>query len=269
MGYHIEAEPGVQLYVEDLNPQGSRTILFLHGWPLNHNAYEYQLEHLPKMGFRCLAMDTRGFGRSDRPWSGYDYNRLADDVRAVIDAFSLSNITLAGHSMGGAIALHYVARHNGHGVGKLALFGAAAPTFVKRPDFPYGHMRDEVSGLIEMGYNNRPSLLRTFGSMFFYQYVRSSLEDWFYDLGLQAAGWSTMSCLTTLKDSTMFGDLARVHVPTLILHGVHDRVCPFQLGEAQHQGIRGSILVPFEQSGHGLFWEQREKFNSELAGFAS
>ena len=268
MGYQIMVEPGVQVYVEDLNPQGTRTILFLHGWPLNLNAYEYQLEQLPKMGFRCLAMDTRGFGRSDRPWGGYDYNRLADDVRAVIDTFSLDNITLAGHSMGGAIALHYVARHNGHGVGRLALFGAAAPTFVKRPDFPCGHTRDEVSGLIEMGYNDRPSLLRTFGSMFFFQYVRSSLEDWFYDLGLQAAGWSTMACLTTLKDSTLFGDLGRVRLPTLIMHGVHDRVCPFQLGEAQHQGIRGSVLVPFEQSGHGLFWEQREKFNSELAGFA-
>lgn len=268
MGYQIMVEPGVQVYVEDLNPQGTRTILFLHGWPLNHNAYEYQLEQLPKMGFRCIAMDTRGFGRSDRPWGGYDYNRLADDVRAVIDTLGLENITLAGHSMGGAIAIHYMARHGGYGVGRLALFGAAAPTFVKRPDFPYGHTRDEVCGLIEMGYSNRPSLLRTFRSMFFFQYVRSSLEDWFDDLGLQAAGWSTIACLVTLRDSTLFGDLGRIRVPTLILHGVHDRVCPFQLGEMQHQGIRGSVLIPFEQSGHGLFWEQRQKFNSELAGFA-
>jgi non-heme chloroperoxidase len=269
MGYQIMVEPGVQVNVADLNPSGARTILFLHGWPLNLNAYEYQLEHLPKMGFRCLAMDMRGFGLSDRPWGGYDYNRLADDVRAVIDAFGLQNITLAGHSMGGAIAIRYMARHGGYGVGKLALCAAAAPSFVRRPDFLYGLTRDEVSGLIEQGYESRPSLLRRFGGMFFYQYVQSALEDWLYGLGLDAAGWSTMQCLVTLRDSTMFGDLARIRVPTLIMHGIHDRVCPFALGEAQHQGIRTSVLMPFDQSGHGLFYEQREKFNSELAGFAS
>jgi len=268
MGYQIMVEPGVQVYVEDLNPQGTRTILFLHGWPLNSNAYEYQLDHLPKMGFRCLAMDTRGFGRSERPWGGYDYNRLADDVRAVIDAFGLENITLAGHSMGGAIAIRYMARHGGHGVGKLALFAAAAPSFVRRPDFPYGFPRDEVSGLIEQGYKDRTTLLRMFGDMFFHQYIPPSLGGWLYDLGLSAAGWATMQCLITLHDSTLFGDMNRIRVPTMIMHGVHDRVCPFALGEAQHQGIRTSILVPFDHSGHGLFYEQREKFNSELAGFA-
>ncbi len=268
MGYYITAEPGVSVYAQDLNPAGSRTILFLHGWPLSHDAYEYQLNQLPKMGFRCIAMDTRGFGRSDRPWGGYDYNRLADDVRAVIDALGLEDITLAGHSMGGAIAIHYMARHHGHGVSRLALFGAAAPSFVRRPDFLYGHTREEVSALIAQGHGDRPVLLRTFGEMFFYRYVTPQLADWFFQMGLRAAGWSTTACLVTLRDSTLFGDLGRIRVPALILHGVHDRVCPFALGEAMHQGIRGSILVPFEQSGHGLFWEQREKFNCELAGFA-
>lgn len=268
MGYLITVEPGVAVYTEDLNPAGSRTILFLHGWPLSHEAYEYQLNQLPKMGFRCIAVDMRGFGRSDKPWGGYDYNRLADDVRAVIDALGLEGITLAGHSMGGAIAIHYMARHQGHGVSRLALFGAAAPSFVRRPDFAVGHTRDEVSALIAQGHGDRPVLLRTFGEMFFYRHVTPQLADWFFQMGLQAAGWSTIACLVTLRDSTLFGDLGRIRVPTLILHGVHDRVCPFTLGEAMHQGIRGSILVPFEQSGHGLFWEQREKLNSELAGFA-
>jgi non-heme chloroperoxidase len=105
--------------------------------------------------------------------------------------------------------------------------------------------------------------------MFFHQYITPSLGDWFYGLGLEAAGWATVACLATLRDSTLFGDLNRIHVPTLIMHGVHDRVCPFALGEAQHQGIRASVLIPFEQSGHGLFVEQRDKFNSDLAGFAS
>jgi non-heme chloroperoxidase len=267
MGYYVAVEEGVNVYVEELNPSGTHTVLLLHGWPLNHSAYEYQLDKLPRHGIRCLAMDTRGFGRSDRPWHGYDYNRLADDVFAVINALGLKGITLGGHSMGGAIAVRYMARHNAHAVKKLALFGAAAPSFVRRADFPYGHTQTEVSGLIAQASNNRPSLLRSFNEMFFYQYINPPLADWFFHLGLSAAGWATAACLVTLRDATLFGDLSRIHVPTLILHGVHDLVCPFAFAEAQHRAIHSSVIIPYEHSGHGLFYEQREAFNDDLLRF--
>ena len=105
MGFYINVEPDVKIYVEDLNPTGSKTILFVHGWPGNHNLFEYQFEQLPKMGYRCIGIDYRGFGLSDRPWTGYNYDRLADDLRIVINAMQLSNITLCGNSTGGAIWL--------------------------------------------------------------------------------------------------------------------------------------------------------------------
>jgi len=267
MGYYIAVEEGVNVYVEELNPSGSHTVLLLHGWPLNHSAYEYQLDKLPRYGIRCLAMDMRGFGRSDRPWHGYDYNRLADDVLMVIKSLGHSGITLGGHSMGGAIAVRYMARHHAHGVKKLALFGAAAPSFVRRADFPYGHTQAEVSGLISQAGSNRPSLLRSFNEMFFYQYINQPLADWFFNLGLSAAGWATAACLVTLRDETLFGDLSRIHVPTLILHGVHDLVCPFAFAETQHRAIHSSVLIPYEHSGHGLFYEQREAFNDDLLRF--
>lgn len=267
MGFYINAEPGVNIYVEDLGPKEADTVLLIHGWPLSLDAYEYQLDHLPKFGIRCVAMDTRGFGRSDKPFEGYGLSRLADDIRAVIDALGLTGITLGGHSMGGAIALRYMARHDAHGVSKLALFAAAAPSFTRRPDFPHGFTQAEVSALIEQSHADRPVLLRTFGEMFFYQYVSQPLQGWFMDLGLSAAGWATAAALVTLRDSTLFGDVASIRVPTLIMHGVHDRVCPFAFGQAQHQAIRGSVLIPMEQSGHGLFWEQRTEFNSNLARF--
>ena len=108
MGYYVRVESGVKLYVEDINPEGSKTIVFLHGWPLNHKQFEYQFDVLPAMGYRCIGIDWRGFGKSDKPISGYNYNRLADDIRAVVDALQLDNFTLIGHSTGGAIAIRYI-----------------------------------------------------------------------------------------------------------------------------------------------------------------
>lgn len=105
MGYYIKVESNVKIYVEDISPRGKNTILFIHGWPGDHNLFEYQFDQLPKRGYRCIGIDIRGFGKSDKPYKGYDYNRLADDIRCVIDVLELKNITLAGHSTGGAIAI--------------------------------------------------------------------------------------------------------------------------------------------------------------------
>ena len=89
MGYYVRVEPDVKIYVEDLNPEGKKTILFIHGWPGSHKLFEYQFDQLPKMGYRCIGIDQRGFGNSDKPWRGYDYDRLSDDVRGVVEALKL------------------------------------------------------------------------------------------------------------------------------------------------------------------------------------
>jgi len=267
VGYYIKVEPDVKIYVEDVNPTGNKTILFIHGWPLSHKAYEYQFNELPKMGYRCIGIDTRGFGESDKPWGEYSYNRLSDDVRGVVEALSLQDFTLCGHSMGGATAIRYMARHNGYGVSKLALFGAAAPSLTKRPDFPYGLPKEEVTKLIQGTYNDRPKMLRDFGDMFLFQYATEPLNDWFFQLGLPASGWATADCATTFRDESLFADLEKINVPTLIIHGIHDKVCLFPLAEAMKRGIKNSKLVPFEYSGHGTFYEERDKFNKELTEF--
>jgi non-heme chloroperoxidase len=267
VGYYVKVETDVNIYVEDINPGGNKTILFMHGWPLSHAAYEYQFNELPKLGYRCIGMDTRGFGSSSKPFKGYAYDRLADDVRGVIDALKLQNITLCGHSMGGATAIRYMARHNGYGVLNLALFGAAAPSLTIRPDFPYGLPKDDVTKLIDQSYNNRPEMLRSFGNMFMFQYATEPLVEWFFQLGLQAAGYSTAACAMTFRDESLFADLPKINVPTIIMHGIHDKVCLYPLAIAQHNGIKNSKLVPFENSGHGLFYEEHDKFNKELAQF--
>lgn len=267
MGYFVTVGDDVNIYVEDLNPHSDKVIVFLHGWPGSHNLFEYQFDQLPKLGYRCIGLDTRGFGNSDKPFDGYDYDTLADDVRGVIDTLELRNITLVGHSTGGAIAIRYMARHKGHAVSKLGLFAAAAPSLIKRPNFPYGVDKDVVTNIIEGTYTDRPKMLQGFGDIFFFQYTTGPLMDWFFQLGLQAAGWATAAVAETWIKEVLFSDLRAIHVPTLIIHGIHDKVVPFELGEIQHQHIKNSKLVPFEFSGHASFYDQMDDFNETLVAF--
>jgi len=266
MGYYVNVN-NINIYIEDLNPDSKKAILFLHGWPGNHNLFEYQFNMLPQLGYRCIGMDTRGFGRSDKPFYGYDYNTLADDVKGVVEALGLRDFTLAGHSTGGAIAVRYMGRHQGYGVAKLVLIAAAAPSLVKRPNFSYGIDEATVLQIIQGTYNDRPEMLRNFGDRFFFQHISQAFSDWFFQLGLQAAGWATAAIAKTWMNEVLFADMETIHVPTLIIHGIHDKVVPFQLGEIQHRMIPNSRLVPFEFSGHGVFYDQKEKFNDLLVRF--
>nr|WP_315024697.1 alpha/beta hydrolase [uncultured Aminipila sp.] len=268
MDHYINVGPNVYIYVEDINPTGDKTILFIHGWPGDHTLFEYQYNQLPKKGYRCIGLDIRGFGRSSRPWHGYDYNRLSDDVRAVVDALQLKDFTLGGHSTGGGIAVRYMARHQGYGVSKLALFAAAAPSLIQRPYFPYGLPEQEVLNIIQGTYKDRPNMLRGFGNMIFHNYVTPELSDWIFDLGLQAASWATAAVANTwLDEEELFMDLTKIRVPTLILHGLDDKVCLFPLAMAQKKAIPNANLVPMESCGHFLFYDQLEKFNKELVEF--
>lgn len=258
MGYFISVEPGVNLFVEDINPRGSKTIVFLHGWPLNHKQFEYQYNILPAKGYRCIGIDWRGFGKSDKPISGYNFDRLADDLRAVVGALQLDNFTLLGHSTGGAIAIRYMARHQGYGVSKLVLIAAAAPT---------GFTKETAQKLLTEALNDRPKMIRGIIDTFFFQYITGPFSDWFFQLGLQAASWSTAEIIVLLREANLDADLQKIDVPTLIVQGVHDKVIPFAQAKILNQKISGSQLVPFQYSGHGPFYEERDKFNQLIMQF--
>jgi non-heme chloroperoxidase len=232
--------------------------VFLHGWPLSHEQFEYQFDVLPAMGYRCIGIDWRGFGKSDKPISGYNYDRLADDIRSVVDALQLKNFILAGHSTGGAIAIRYTARHEGYGTSKLVLISAAAPV---------GFTTETANKFLNETLNDRPKMMRDVIDDFFFQYITAPFSEWFFQLGLQAAGWSTAAVVVMLRDENLYADLPTISVPTLIVHGIHDKVIPFAQALELNQKIRNSQLVPFHYSGHGPFWEERDKFNQLLMNF--
>ncbi len=268
MGYYINVEPNVSVFVEDLNPEGTKTIVFLHGWPGDHNLFEYQFNILPNMGYRCIGLDQRGFGQSDKPAFGYDYDRLSDDVRCVIESLLLSDVTLLGHSTGGAIAARYMARHRGYGVSQLVLCAAPVPSLIKRANFPYGVDKEVILNMIEASYQDRPKMLENFGDNFFFQHNSQAFSTWFFTLGLQAASWATIAVEKTwLGEEKLFHDMDEICTPTLIMHGIHDKIVPYPLAEVQNKGIKNSKLIPFEFSGHAMFYDEKDKFNKELIKF--
>lgn len=269
MRYYIKVEKNVKVFVEDINQDAINTILFVHGWPLNHNMYEYIIENFTSKGYRCIAIDLRGYGKSDKPSSGYDYNTMAKDIRHIIEALKLNNITLIGHSMGGAICSRYMSKFNNYGVSKLCLLSAAVPKWVKSSSWPYGYTIPQVNDLINNFKNDRPKAIRTTSESFFYKFTSQGILDWFFDMCLSAAGWSSINSLYALRDEELFNDLTNIKVPTLILHGTHDTVCPYPFAEYMNKTIENSILVTLTDGGHGAFYECRNDINTALDEFIS
>lgn len=263
----IEVEPKIHLHIRDWG-QG-KTIVFIPGWPLSHEMFEYQFMQLPPHGFRCVGITPRGFGKSSKPWGEYNYDIFADDIKKVLETLDLRDITLAGHSMGGAVSLHYMMRHKGDRISKLALFGAAAPSFTKRQSFPQGVEPAVVDGFIEACFKDRAKLNEDFGKIFFRteSTVSPKLGNWFYNMGMEASPYATAACLLALRNSDLRDDLSHINVPTAIFHSTKDKICPFELAIAMAAGIKGSKLIRFENSGHGLFYEEKDKFNTELMNF--
>lgn len=262
VGYFINVGKNVNLFVEDIGM--GKPILMIHGWPLNHKMFEYQMNILPSYGIRMITPDLRGFGKSDRPASDYSYNQMADDIKAIIDALGLEQVTLLGFSMGGAIAIRYMSRYNGYQVNKLILSGAAAPSFTQRPDYPYGMPLEAVNALISNLYLDRPKAIVEFGEKFFATKISNEFKQWFNNLNLEASGHGTIYAAASLRDEDLRLDLKRILVDTYILHGRKDQICSFEFAIEMNRQIRNSKLIPFENSGHGLFYEEWQKFNHEL-----
>ncbi len=264
---YIEVGSDVKLYVQDLGK--GKPIVFVHGWPLNHKMWEYQQTSLPAFGYRCISPDLRGFGLSDSPWGdeNYTYDTFASDLKAVLDKLNVENATLVGFSMGGGVALHYMARYNQQHIARLVLAGPATPSYTKRSGFDHGVPTAAVDGLITGIQADRAKTIADFGKNFFGSSISSELADQFQGINMEASAHGTISAARNLRDSDLRADLEKITVPTLILHGKKDKIVPFELGEYTHQQIKGSQLVAFEHSGHGLVYDEMAKFNDELRKF--
>ena len=204
---YIEINDTVSLHIRDWGE--GNPIVFIPGWPLGHEMFEYQFTQLPQHGYRCIGISMRGFGKSSKPWGEYTYDVFADDLQSVLNSLVLNNVTLVGFSMGGAIALRYMARHKGDRIANLVLCGAAAPYFTTRTGFPFGIEPGAVESLIELCYSDRAKLNADIGKIFFNNgyAVSPQLLDWFQSLGMEASPHATAACLATLRDSDLREDI--------------------------------------------------------------
>lgn len=266
MDRFIEVSNGIKLFVKD---QGEGDILvFISGWPYDHRSWEYQFNQLSKQ-YRCIGIDLRGFGFSDKPFGEYSYYVFADDIHAVLQALSIKDAILIGHSMGGATTLHYAAKYQDtKTIKKIVLCGAAAPRLVKTKDFSFGMNPEDLQNLINLCDSDRAKLLTTFGSIFFHSKLSPELSNWFWITGMEASPYATMKCLEMFGIADLSEDMKKVNIPTLILCGKYDKVCPFELSDILGKNIKNAKLIPFENSGHGLFYDEREKFNKAISDFA-
>ena len=260
--FSLSSTDGVKIAVYDWNPAGERTVLLVHGWPLSHKIFEYQLVPMLNKGYRVVMLDLRGFGSSDAPAGGYSYDQMACDIHCVVKQLKLHDVTLVGFSMGGAIALRYMNRFEGCGVKKLILLAAAAPSWTRRPGYPYGLTREYVNSLIAQAATDRAKLACEFShKQLFYCPHSQAVKGWFEDIALSASSIGTVQTAISLRDEDTRQDLAAVKVPTVILHGAKDVVVSSDLARLQHEGIADSRLITLPNSGHGIMYDELERFN--------
>ncbi|MEJ5048638.1 alpha/beta hydrolase [Chryseobacterium culicis] len=264
---YIEVEKNVKLHITDLG--NGPAVILIHGLPLNDAMFEYQYQELAEKGYRVIGITLRGFGKSSKPFGNYNYDVFADDIEEVIKKLNLQQVTLGGFSMGGAVAIHYVAKYGNKHVSKLALFGAAAPIWTQREDYPYGLRIEDLNGLIALSKTNRPLLLQNIGKIFgaTETSISPELTNWLFAINMEASPYATTQGLIALRDTDLRNELSKIQIPTVIFHGVQDKIAEFALAEQMHKGIKNSRLVRFENSGHGLFIEELQKFNTELIAF--
>ena len=262
---YIEVEPNVRLFIRDWGK--GKPIVFLHGWPYSHEMFEYQFIELAQH-YRCIGIDLRGYGKSDKPWCDYSFDLMADDVKRVIEALELTDVTLLGFSMSGAISIRYMARHQGAYVSKLILMSAAAPCLTVKPDFPDGMNPEVFNGFIDTCKSDRTQMISQLNQATFNQPISSELNNWFLNLGMAASPHATIMGAVALRDEDLRADLSKIDVPTVIFHGEQDKTAPIEItAEVNHRGIKNSKLIKFKDSGHNLFYDEKDKANRELMKF--
>jgi len=260
---YIDVGNGVNIFVRDLGR--GRPIMLLHGWPANHRIFEYHMMRLAERGYRVLAMDFRGFGLSDKPWEGNNYDAWAGDVGAVLQALDLRDVLLVGYSFGGAIAAHYLGTAQDPRVTKCALLAAAAP--VAALTAPIKQIYDQlITGL--QGDSVKP-MQHYMSSMLVAGTLSAAMMAWLVEQASQTALWAAIRGLEELRDRDLSDDLRAMPLPVKILHGMLDATIPFPLAEEQKRLLPNATLIPIPNCDHAFIFEKKDQVVDELIDFAA
>lgn len=263
----IDLDSGIRMHYRD-GGEG-QPIVFVPGLAATLDSWNYQVLALHDR-FRCICIDMRGHGDSDKPYSDYSYDEMCDDVRNLLAALDLHNVTLVGWSMGAGVGLKYVANFNDDGrVIKLAMVGPATPRFLATNEEPYGMDEKSAEDSLEGMRSAYPETMAAFAGANFHRADMEATTSWFLSLWLKMPAYVGYKYFKTLLEEDLCDELDKVNLPTLICHGRHDQVCNPGWSEYMLKRIANCNLVWFENSGHALMVEEPDKLSKELAAFVT
>lgn len=268
---YITTRDQTKLYVKDWGT--GRPVILIHGWPLSADSWDDGAMALADAGFRTIAYDRRGFGRSDQPWGGYDYDTLSDDLADVIESSGATDVALVGFSMAGGEVARCLSRHGGKNVSQAALISSVVPYMLKTDDNPDG-VDPAQFALMTAGMKKDRAL---FFAAFFKDFygvglvshpVSDQLLENSCDVAMQASLKATLACAAAFGTTDFRPDLAAFTVPTLIIHGDADKTVPIDAtGRAAARGIPHAKLIEYEGAPHGLFATHKERLAGDLLAF--
>lgn len=262
----------VRLHVEDTGGNG-RPVVLIHGWPLSADSWKAQVPVLKEAGYRVVAYDRRGFGRSDKPADGYEYDTLADDLAGVINDLDLQDVTLVGFSMGGGEVARYIARHGEQRLHSVVFASAVPPYMLKTDDNPEGPLTPAKADEMKQGLErDRDTFFDGFTKDFFSANgelkVSEKERQEAIALCRQSDQTAALGCMKAFGTTDFREDLKKVTVPTLVLHGDSDGTVPYEgSGKRTHAAIAGSEAVVLKDAPHGCNASHAEQFNVALVAF--
>ncbi|MBB3292668.1 non-heme chloroperoxidase [Mitsuaria sp. BK045] len=273
-GSFITTKDGVQLYYKDWGPKNGQPVVFSHGWPLNSDSWESQMIFLADQGYRVIAHDRRGHGRSSQPWDGNDMDHYADDLAAVIETLDLKNAVLVGFSTGGGEVARYIGRHGTARVAKAVLVSAVPPIMVKSDKNPNGVPKEVFDGIRAAQLANRSQLYKDIPSGPFYGFNRPGakvsqglIDNWWFQ-GMQGGHKNTYDSIKAFSETDFTEDLKKFDKPTLVIHGDDDQIVPIDIsGRASAKLIKGAKLIVYPGAPHGLTDTHKERVNADLLAF--
>jgi len=269
----VGTENGAPIELHYTDQGAGPTVVLIHGWPLSGRSWEAQVPALVEAGHRVVTYDRRGFGESSQPWSGYDYDTFAADLNELLVGLDLRDVTLVGFSMGGGEVVRYIGTYGTTRVAKAVLAAAVPPYLYKSDDNPDGGLDDATIAEFETGVRtDRIAFLEGFTHGFFTagekMTVSEPQREYARDLAAGASPKGTLDCIAAFGRTDFRADLAKVTVPTLVIHGDSDGIVPFAIsGKRSAELIPGAQLHIVEGGPHGINASHAEEFNRVLLDF--
>ena len=262
----ILTRDGVGLHYQDWG--AGKPVVFLHSWALASDMWAYQISPLVRAGRRCIAFDRRGHGQSDIPSGGYDYDTLADDLAAVLETLDLTDVTLVGHSMGGAEIVRYLGRHGAGRVEKTVLLAPTIPYMLKTRDHPFGLDRAAVDAIQAAWRRDFPQWLADNAGPFVTRETSPAMLRWLSDIMTRTPLETMIACNDTVVGTDFRTELPDIRTPTLILSGDKDFSAPLELtSRIAAEAMPNARLAVISGAPHGLFVTHMDQVNSQIAAF--